>query len=68
MEKSIQKYVESLEEFIKEITDKLKLSQTLEVAKFKGEIQNIAKSLALFIEEMANANANLGSTLKKFKV
>ncbi|MGC9143075.1 methyl-accepting chemotaxis protein [Hydrogenobaculum sp.] len=55
MEKSIQNDVENLEKLIKETTDKMELNVSFDINKFKGEIQIIAKSLAIFIDEINKA-------------
>ncbi|GAB6077784.1 hypothetical protein JCM8795_04700 [Hydrogenobaculum acidophilum] len=59
MENSIQKDVEDLENLIKETTDKMDLSVSFDASKFKGEIQIIARSLAIFIDEINKAISSI---------
>jgi len=59
MQKSIQNDVENLENLIKEITGKMELSVSFDINKFKGEIQIIAKSLAIFMDEINRAISSI---------
>jgi len=59
MQKSIQNDVENLEKLIKETTDKMELSVSFDINKFKGEIQIIAKSLAIFMDEINRAISSI---------
>ena len=59
MQKSIQNDVQNLENLIKETTDKMELSVSFDINKFKGEIQIIAKSLAIFMDEINKAISSI---------
>jgi len=59
MQKSIQNDVENLENLIKETTDKMELSISFDINKFKGEIQIIAKSLAIFMDDINKAISSI---------
>jgi Methyl-accepting chemotaxis protein len=59
MQKSIENDVENLENLIKEITGKMELSVSFDINKFKGEIQIIAKSLAIFMDEINRAISSI---------
>jgi hypothetical protein len=59
MQKSIENDVENLENLIKEITGKMELSVSFDINKFKGEIQIIAKSLAIFMNEINRAISSI---------